>query len=74
MGLEAALVTNHRGLWVLLLFFGGMLVTLGFRFAPGAFPQWLGAFHIGHYPQSGTLLLQGLDSEDRTHPRDGGPM
>ena len=51
-----------------------MLVTLGFWFAPGVFPQWLGAFHIGHYPQSGTLLLQGLDSRDRTHPRDGGPM
>lgn len=73
MGLEAALITNRRGWWVLLLIFGGMLVTLGFWFAPG-FYQWLGAFHIGHFPLSGTLLLQGLDSEDRTHPRDGGPM
>ena len=54
-------------------FFAGMLVTLGFWFAPG-FYQWLGAFHIGHFPLSGTLLLQGLDSEHKTHPRYGGPM
>ena len=46
-----------------------MLVTLGFWLF-----QWLGAFHIGHFPQSGTLLLQGLDREHKTHPLYGGPM
>lgn len=73
MGLEAALLTNRRGWWVLLLLFWGHARNLRVLVCARILPVVRSISHRP-FPTEWYTSFTGLDSEHKTHPRYGGPM